>query len=81
MFLEHNGLFISCNTFSAGGKVLAVCTGILLWQQSVSPEEYRATFYLLVLMGPYDFYCQLENEDTARCVKQNCIVYSNAFSQ
>lgn len=32
-------------------------------------------------MGPSDFHCQLENEATVWCVKQNCILYSNAFSQ
>lgn len=81
MALEHNGHFISCNTFSVAGKALAACIGVLLWQQTMSLQEYKATSYLLVLMGPYDFYCQLENEATAGCVKQNCILYSNAFSQ
>lgn len=54
--------FLVASFLLIGGRVLVVCIAVLLWQQSVTLWDYKTFFYLLVLMGPYYIYHQLEND-------------------
>ena len=84
MVSEHNvsGHFISCNIFfQLVEKYFLFALQYFYGSKVCLHGNIEPLFYLLVLMEPYDFYRQLENDATVWCVKQNYILHTNDFSQ